>query len=115
MNQPALITLVRKAISLYKTTGCLEYVNEELQRRIRRDLSEVGTPSYIKELLAIYSAAGGQIDCKVEEREERQDRREFWFRVRVPVVAYPQPLFYELELLDDDPDVPMVVILNVHP
>jgi hypothetical protein len=115
VNEAALIALVRKAIGLHKTTGCLEYFDLELQKRIRRELGNIGTPDSIKRLLVNHSTGGGKIDFKVEDREERQDRREFWFRALVPVAAHARPLFYELELLDDDPDVPAVVILNVHP
>lgn len=116
MDEAELIELVRKAIGLHETSLCLEFVSEKLVARIRNDsvLQTIGTPREIRSLLIWNVAAGGTIDCRRETREEYQDRREFWFRVRVPVAGHPQPLFYELELTDDDLDFPSVVILNVH-
>ena len=80
MDEKALTALVRKAIGLYKTTGCLEYVDLSLQQRIRRELGNIGTPVFVKELLVKHSADGGKIEFREETREERQGRREFWFR-----------------------------------
>ena len=116
MSEPELIELVRQAIGLHETTLCLEFLNEGLYRRIRNDpiLQTVGTPREIRAILVRHVLAGGPIDCRRETREEYQDRREFWFRVRVQVPGFPQPLFYELELTDEDPECPSVAILNVH-
>jgi hypothetical protein len=58
--------------------------------------------------------AGGPIEYRLETREEYQDRRECWFRVKVPIPGFPRSLFFELELTDDDPDYPSAIILNVH-
>jgi hypothetical protein len=57
---------------------------------------------------------GGLVDLRLETREEYQNRRECWFRVNVPIAVFHRPLFFELELTDDDPDYPSVMILNVH-
>jgi hypothetical protein len=116
VSEPELIELVCRAIGLHETTLCLEFVNEGLIRRIRNDptLQTVGTPREIRAILVHHVLAGGRIDCRRETREEYQGRREFWFRVRVPVPGFPRPLFYELELTDEDPDCPSAVILNVH-
>ena len=116
MDESELIELVQKAIGLHETSLCLEFVNESLVRRLRNDavLQLVGTPREIRSLLVWSVLAGATIDCRRETREEYQDRREFWFRVRVPVAGHAQPLFYELELTDDDKDLPSVAILNVH-
>src|SRR4051794_4085366 len=116
MNEEELIGLVSKAIGLHETSLCLEFVNESLVRRLRNDpvLQLVGSPREIRSLLIWNIAAGGTIECRRETREEYQDRREFWFRVRVPATGFPQPLFFELELTDEDADYPSVAILNVH-
>jgi hypothetical protein len=66
------------------------------------------------QLLVDHSNRGFPIIKRKEDRDERQDRRELWFKVLIPVEELPQPLFFELELTDDDPDVPAVTILNVH-
>jgi len=89
MDESELIELVRKAIGLHETSLCLEFVNEKLVRRIRDDrvLQLIGTPKEIRSLLIQNILAGGTIDCRRETREEYQDRREFWFRVRVPAIC----------------------------
>jgi hypothetical protein len=115
-HQAGLVDLVRKAIHEHETTLCLEFVNERLVQRIRNDplLQAVGTPLTVRGMLVQFVLAGGTIECRKETREEYQDRREFWFRALVPVAGHPQPLFFELELSDDDQELPSVVILNVH-
>jgi hypothetical protein len=115
MDEAARIALVRKAIALYPTRFCLEYVDDGLYRRVQRELSAVGTPKGIKEFLVAHSANGGGITCRIEDRAERMDRREFWYKATVAIEGFPKRLFYELELVEPpDEDCPSVVILNVH-
>lgn len=116
MDETELLELVRRAIGLHQTTGCLEYASDKLRNRIQSDptLQALGTPEELKAILVRHVTAGGAVDCRRETREEYQDRREFWFRVLVPIEGYPCPLFFELEVTDDDRDYPSVGILNVH-
>jgi len=114
VDEAALIQLVKKAIGFHGTTGCYEYVSDALQNRIRANLGHVGTPKAIKKLSVEYVAKGGRIDYRAETRQEYQGRRECWFRANVPVDGFPDPLFFELDLIDDDSDCPAVRILNVH-
>lgn len=109
-----LIALVRLAISMHTWTGCLNFSNAALNTRLRKELGYVGSPNELKDRLIEYAAENGQIECRPEIRPEYQGRREFWFRVLVPVPGFTHPLFFELELIDDDPDCPAAVILNVH-
>lgn len=116
MDESELLELVRKAIGLHATTGCLEYVSDRLRARLQSDSASqaLGTPEELKKILVRYVLAGGTIDCRRETRDEYQDQREFWFRALAPVTGYAYPLFFELELTDDDRDYPSVRILNVH-
>jgi len=114
VDEAQLIALVEKAISLHKTTGCLEYVNTTLEVRLRKELSHVGTVAALMSLLVNHVSSSGSVEFRPETRAEYQDRRECWFRVLEPCSASPAPLFFELELSDDDPDYPSVLILNVH-
>lgn len=79
MDESELLELVRRAIGLYKTTGCLEFVSDRLRTRLQSDpiLQLVGTPEELKAILVRHVMAGGGIDCRREMREEYQDRREF--------------------------------------
>lgn len=117
MDEAQLIALAEKAISLHKTRGCLEYVGTTLEKRLRKELAHVGTLAAITSLLVNHVSSSGLVELRPETREEYQDRRECWFRVLVPCSVSPTlltPLFFELELSDDDPDYPSVLIMNVH-
>lgn len=114
MDEAQLIALVEKALSLHGTTGCLFYAEGSLERRLRKELTQVGPLPAIKKLLVDHVRNAGTVECRRETRVEYQNHREFWFRVLVPVAGSPMPLFFELELTDDDPDFPSVAILNVH-
>src|SRR5258708_10467058 len=102
MNEAALMALVRLAISLHKYRGCLEYESEGLVLRLHTELQHVGTPHGLKEDLIRHAVANGQIEYRKEVRTEYQSRREFWFRALLPIPGFHQPLFFELELIDDD-------------
>ena len=114
MDEAQLIALVVKALSLHQTTGCLYYIDGDLENRVRQELASVGTIAAIKALLVNYATNSGIVEIRRETRAEYQSRREFWFRVLVPIVGSPKPLFFELELTDEDCDYPSVAILNVH-
>jgi hypothetical protein len=116
MDEAALLALVRRAISCHETTGCVEYVSDDLQRRIRNDqiLQTIGTPRQIKAIMVQFVLGGGLVYLRPETRAEYQNRRECWFRVNEPITGFHHPLFFELELTDDDPDYPSVMILSVH-
>lgn len=106
---------VRLAIASASVTGCLEWIDDATQIRVKNDPALEGlTLKEIRNALVRWSQADGRIERRRETRSEYQPRREYWFWVLVPVAGFVQPLFYELELTDDDPDCPAVSILNVH-
>jgi hypothetical protein len=94
-------------------SNCVEWINEKATARVRNDPANQGlTPEGIRRLLLDFVRQGGQVEQRVEERQEWKNRREFWFRVVVPVAGFPHGLFVEMELADDDPDVPAVSLLR---
>ena len=50
-----------------------------------------------------------------EERENWRHHRDYWYFCIVPVDGFRHGLFVEMELSDDDPDVPEVALVNAHP
>ncbi len=99
-------------------SNCVEWVNEKTSNRVRSDPANQGLrPGEIIRLLREFVRVSDPacVEQKREEREGWRDRRDYWYRVIVPVAGFPNGLFVELELLDDDPDVPVVVLLNAHP
>ena len=116
MDEAALIDLVRKAAIEARFHGYFEYESVALQERIRNDpaLQAVGTPADIRRIVVQFIVGGGLIEFRAETREEYRTRRDYWFRANVPIAGHPVPLFFELELIDDDENDPFVTILNVH-
>lgn len=114
---PTAHRLVVQALSC-TLSNCVEWVNEKTANRVRSDPANQGLrPGEIIRLLREFVRASDPacVEQKREEREEWKDRRNYWYRVLVPAAGFPHGLFIELELLDDDPDVPVVVLLNAHP
>jgi hypothetical protein len=116
MNDPAAqLELVRKALTS-GLSNCVEWVSDNVQRRIHKDTALVPlTPRLITRLVIEHAKNGGTISQRKEDREVWKDLREFWYFVVVPAEGFPRGLFVEMELQDDDPDVPVVILLNAHP
>lgn len=111
MENPDDVELVRKAI-LSTTTGDCEW-KDATARRVRADPSLGGlTPEGITILLRNHVAAGGPIDRRTETRAEYP--QDCWYRVIVPVDRFRHGLFVEIILVDEDPEMPAVQIVNVH-
>jgi hypothetical protein len=109
------LELVRKAL-LSGLSNCVEWIDDKTSNRVRNDPANQGlTPEGIKQLLIDFVRQGGPIEQRVEDREEWKNRRDYWYFAIVPVAEFTRGLFVELELTDDDPDVPIVSLLNAHP
>jgi hypothetical protein len=115
VSGPSDLDLVRKALTS-GLSNCVEWIDDKAANRVRNNSANRGlTPEGIKKLTVAYVLAGGLIEQRAEEREEWKPRRDFWYRLVIPVEDFPHGLFVEMELLDDDPDVPVVALLNAHP
>jgi hypothetical protein len=112
---PEQLALVQLAITNAQTTGCFEWIDEAVAR-MREEPPVAGlTPEDVRSRVYDHVMAGGLIDQRKEERSEYWHRREYWYRVVVPCEGLPRGLFVEMELVDDDPEYPVVWILNAHP
>jgi len=117
MMDPNAHRLVVQALTC-TLSNCVEWVTDREANRVRLDPANQGLgPEEIKSLLRDYVRAHGEscIEQLREARENWRNRRAYWYRVIVPVMGFPHGLFVEMELLDADPDVPVVAILNAHP
>lgn len=87
-----------------------------LVRRILDDpeLGGMVTPAGICNALREFVEDGGEPEQRVEKRAEYRDRFPFWYRVLLDIEGLPRPLFVELVLLEDDPEFPVVSIVNAH-
>lgn len=108
---PAKLALVHKAITC-GLRGCCEW-KDQAYRRLRQSPIANLTVASIREELIRYVLQGGQVTQLPENREEYSDH-EFYYKVVLPVPGLVRGLFVELILTDEDPDVPEVLIVNVH-
>ncbi|HZU34931.1 MAG TPA: hypothetical protein VFA18_03430 [Gemmataceae bacterium] len=113
MSDPNQLALVYTAIRS-GLTGCCEWVDKEAER-VRADPDLQGlTPEYIRQRLQQFvSDEGGQVE-QVAETRPHFSHREYYYKAIIPEPGFRHGLFVELELTDDDPEVPSVTLLNAH-
>lgn len=107
--------LVVRAITLgLEIGGCCEW-QDKAARRVRAKPPNQGlTPEGIKRLLCEFVAGqSGEVQQVAEKRREYLDRR-FYYKTIVPVEGFVRGLFIEVVLVDDDPEYPVVAIVNAH-
>lgn len=111
---PAELALVYKALTS-GLSNCVEWKNEEVMRRIRADASLQGlTPAAIRGELLAFVGTGGTVRQIVEKREEYHILYRFFYKTNMRIPGFPTGLFVEMVLSDDDPDVPVVSLVNAH-
>jgi hypothetical protein len=119
----AALELVHQAIAA-GIFGQIQW-NDRADERARSNPDLQGlTPEGIRHLLHDFVRGGGSLDERRETRDDwlhaNADRpaynRDFWYRAVVPVPGvFPNGLFIEVRLFDDDPQDPWVEIVNAHP
>ena len=113
MSNPAELALVVQAIQS-GVTGCYEWDDREVER-VRNDPRLQGlTPEYIRRRLHEFVTAGGAIEQRREQRRH-YSHRDYWYAAVIPESGFKHGLFVEMELIDDDPELPVVALLNAHP
>ncbi len=60
------------------------------------------------------SRSGGKISQVHETREGRREDYRFYYKAIIAVDDLPLPLFVEMRLIDDDPEYPVVALVNCH-
>ncbi len=114
MDEATQLELVRKAITCQVGGCCLWDCRAEQRARTDRGLAGF-TPNAITELLQYHVAVHPEaVTARRETREGYRGAYDFWFRVIVPVEDFTHGLFVELILVDPDPEVPVVWIVNAH-
>jgi hypothetical protein len=117
------IDLVHQAIAA-GTFGYIQW-DDRANERARSNAALLGlTPEGIRRLLHHFVCGGGRLDERRETRsdwlEANADRptyyRDLWYRAVMPIPdLFPNGLFVEIRLFDDDPQDPWVEIVNAHP
>jgi hypothetical protein len=114
VSDPAALALVRKALT-DGLGGCVEW-DIRVAERVDADLSQDGlTLLEVRRLLIEFVRAGGEVVQVAEVRENWINRRDYWYKVIVPIPGiFTKGLFVEMELFNTDPDVPEVRLVNAH-
>src|SRR5262245_19982481 len=111
-KDPNELSLVTLAITC-GVIGCCEW-DERAARRFRGAPPMSGlTPNGVKSDLIAHVCKGGAVVQVPETRPEYNDRP-FYYKVILPVSGLRHGLFIEMVLVDDDPEVPTVHIVNAH-
>jgi hypothetical protein len=115
MDNPVEHALVVKALQS-GLSNCVLW-SERISRHIRQNAWEYCglTPAGIKQELFRYVTKGGNVKQIRETREEHKDRYEFYYKVILPIQGLPRGMFVEMVLSSDDPDFPVVSLVNAHP
>jgi hypothetical protein len=112
LKDPAEHALVVKAITC-RVGGCCEWDMKAERRFLSRPPLPNLTPEGVIDELIDFIASGGDV-VQVEEQRPEYDDRPFYYKVILPMAEFRLGLFVEIILHDDDPDVPMVRIVNWH-
>ena len=114
MSNPAELALVEKALKS-GLGGCVEW-DIDVVDRVETDLARYGlTPADVQRILIQYLRSGGKVVQVKEDREPWIDRRDFWYKVIVPMPErFKKGLFIEIELFNSDHDLPEVRLVNAH-
>src|SRR4051794_40129372 len=112
MSKPEELALVEKAIRS-KLGGCCEWHAKSASRGRSETNLQGLTPEHIRKRRIEFVEEGGSVS-QVPERRPEYQHREFYYKVIVTEPGFKRGIFVELELTDDDPDVPAVTILNAH-
>ncbi len=114
MSNPGELELVRKAL-ISGLGGCVEW-NAKVMDRIAGDLARHGLKLRdVRRELIQYVRDGGVVFQVKEVRTLWVDRREYWYKSIVPMpILFKKGLFVEMELLNADPELPEVELLNAH-
>lgn len=108
------LALVEKAIKT-GLGGCIDW-DATVVDRIDAELARYGLFSrgVRDDVIKFVRAGGGVIQVK-EEREQWKDRRDYWYKVTLPKPdLFAKGLFVEMELVNLDPDLPEVRLVNAH-
>jgi hypothetical protein len=94
--------------------GCCEW-DEKAAERVRSDANLLGlTPEYLRARAIDFVVAGGEVKQVVEKRPE-YSHRDYYYKVIIPEDRFKFGIFVEMELTDQDPELPRVTIFNAHP
>jgi hypothetical protein len=114
MSNPAELALVEKALTS-RVDGCVLW-HPKQAALVRRAMKLLGlTPEFIQEEVIRHVQGGGRVRQVKESREKWKDERDYYYKVIVPMPdLFAKGLFVEMELLDDDLDLPEVRLVNAH-
>lgn len=112
---PADLALVRKAFCS-NLSNCVMWRDDRTMRRVESEgLDDIGLTSAAVRLMTIKHVQGGGAVYQIEEkRAEYRSRHRYWYKILLEIDGVEKPLFVESVLDDDDPEYPVVLLVNAH-
>jgi hypothetical protein len=112
---PAELELVRRAILLGRTLGgCCEWHRSAIERLNHRPPYQSFTLAQLRDALCDFIAQEPEAVIQVKEQRPEYCDRRFYYKVILPIAELARGLFVELVIEDDDPEYPVVLIVNAH-
>jgi hypothetical protein len=114
MGDPDELALAVKALKV-GLDGCVEW-DDAVIDRIRREMLPLElSPEIIKVAAIEFAQGGGAIRQVAEQRHRWKDRRDYYYKITIPMPKlFRKGLFVEMELANSDDDYPEIRLVNAH-
>jgi hypothetical protein len=112
-SQPRL-DLVHKAICA-GIWGHIEWKPEGLKLMLANPKMKGYTGAMVRHLLREYVVSGNSLGVREQDKELWKEDEPYWYKAKIPADDFPDGLFVEVILWNDDEDCPSVRIVSAHP
>ena len=108
------LDLVHKAICT-GTWGLIEWKPEALKLMLADPRMKGYTGAMVRHLVHEHVINGNSLRPRDQDKELWKTEQPWWYKAKIPVDDFPDGLFVEVILLDDDEECPSVQIVSAHP
>ena len=112
---PDELALVRKAFGC-GLSNCVMWRDARTMRRVEDEgLGDTGLrAAAVLQLTLKYVRGGGAVYQIEEKRSEYRCQHRYWYKILLEIDGDEKLLFVEAILHDDDPEFPVVLLVNAH-
>lgn len=112
---PGELGLVLKAFGS-RLSNCVMWRDARTMRRVETEgLGETGLrATAVLQLTLNHVRGGGSVYQIEEKRAEYRVQHRYWYKILLEIDGEVKPLFVEAILHDDDPEYPVVLLVNAH-
>ena len=110
LRDPDILAQFRQALQLWDVTGYIVWTRGALERL--HDQMDGYTIREVGRLMYEHVVGGGEID---QVKESRHEFSEYAFHYDFRFAIERRLMYIETRLIDDDPDDPVICVVNIHP